>query len=81
MTSKRQLLRRQRAWAQAHDLRVDARGYLERVDANLRWPLSVAAFAAFEAGGGSELLTHGSGPAKRRALSAAIRVDQQTGEI
>ncbi len=77
MTSRRQVLRQQRSWAMAHDLTVDERGYLESVEANLRRPLSAAALAAFEEGGGSELTGHGSGPAKMCALhsSAALAVN------
>lgn len=77
MTSRRQLLRRQRAWAKAQGLAVDARGYLESVNANLRVPLSADARAAFESGGGSELLGHGGAPAKMHALhsSAALAVN------
>lgn len=77
MTSKRQLLRQQRAWAETRRLPVDDRGYLETINANLRTPLSHAARAAFEDGGGSELRGRGTGPAKMRALhsSAALVVN------
>jgi hypothetical protein len=49
------LLRQQKVWAtqQAHE--IDARGYVESVNANLWRPLSGTSRAAFEKGSGSEL--------------------------
>lgn len=77
MTSKKHVQRQQRGWAKVQGLPVDAQGYLETVEANLRVPLSTRALAAFEDGGGSELRGHGNGPAKMRALhsSAALAVN------
>jgi hypothetical protein len=76
-TSKRALLRTQRRWATAHGLYPDARGYLDKVDDNLRQALSARALAAFEAGGGAELNDRPGLPAKMKALhsSAALVVN------
>lgn len=77
MTSRRQLLRQQRSWARARNVAVNDDGYLDGIEANLRQPLSAAALAAFNEGGGSELFGRGSAPAKMRALhsSAALAVN------
>ena len=77
MTSKRELLRQQRKWAESVGLTVDSRGYLKSVEANLREPLSATTRAAFEKGSGAELLPRGSSPAKMQALhsSAVLAVN------
>ncbi len=61
----------------AHGLDPDARGYLDKVDDNLRQTLSARALAAFEAGGGAELHDRPGLPAKMKALhsSAALVVN------
>jgi hypothetical protein len=77
MPSKRQLLRKQRRWAESVGIHVDNRGYLDSVEVNLYAPLSAPARAAFEHGSGSELRSRGTAPPKLRALhsSAALCVN------
>ena len=77
MTSKRSVLRQQRAWAKSAGIHVDARGFIEAYESNLLRPLSPSTLAAFESGGGSELRERGKRPAKMRALhsSAALAVN------
>ena len=77
MTSKRQLLRMQRSWALSQGLKPDTRGYLAGVADNLFRPLSAAALAAFEEGGGAELKDRPRAPAKMKALhsSAVLAVN------
>lgn len=77
MTSKRELLRMQRSWAHSQGLEPDTRGYLAEVADNLFQPLSAAALAAFEEGGGAELKDKPHAPAKMKALhsSAVLAVN------
>jgi hypothetical protein len=77
MTSKREVRRQQRRWAEAGGLTADYRGYLDNVELNLRAPLSRRAHAAFTRGSGAELLAHGARPSKMCALhsSAALAVN------
>jgi len=77
MTSKRQLLRTQRSWAHSQGLKPDTRGYLADVADNLFRPLSAAALADFEEGGGAELKDRPHAPAKMKALhsSAVLAVN------
>ena len=77
MRSKQQLLNHQRSWAESAGLSVDARGYLDSVEANLFQPLSVRTKKSFEDGSGSELQDTPSRPAKMKALhsSSALAVN------
>ena len=77
MRSKQQLLNQQRTWAESVGLEVDARGYLDTVDANLLQPLSMRSKQSFENGSGSELQDTPSRPAKMKALhsSSALGVN------
>ena len=77
MTSKRELLRTQRSWALSQGLKPDTRGNLADVADNLFRPLSAAALAAFEEGGGAELKDRPRAPAKMKALhsSAVLAVN------
>ena len=77
MSSRTDLLKQQRAWALAHGLEPDARGYLADVFSNLLQPMSDQAKAAFERGSGAELLDTPSRPAKMKALhsSSALAVN------
>lgn len=75
VTAKRERLRQQRRWAEAHGLGADARGYLPTVQANLFAPLAPSTRAAFERGDASELAETATRPAKMRALrSSAVLV-------
>jgi len=69
--------RDQERWAASQAYPVDARGYLEAVELNLREPLSAKARAAFLSGDGGELADTRSRPAKMRALhsSSALAVN------
>lgn len=77
MRSKQQLLNRQRSWAVSTGLSVDAKGYLDNVDANLFQPLSGKTKQAFDDGSGSELRDTPLRPAKMKALhsSSALAVN------
>jgi hypothetical protein len=77
MTSKRVILRRQRAWAKSAGLAPDSRGHLATVESNLFRPFAASTLAAFQAGNGSELKQTPSRPAKMRALhsSAVLAVN------
>lgn len=77
MTSKRELLRQQRRWAESVGLQPDSRGYLETYEQNLRCTLSARTLAAFQRGSGSELEDTPHRPAKMRALhsSSALAVN------
>ena len=84
MTSKRQLMRAQRAWAKSRNLEPDTHGYLADVAENLYRPLSAAALAAFEESGSAEFHDRPRAPAKMKALhsSAVLAVnvfDEWTG--
>lgn len=77
MRSRNAILNRQVAWARSRGLLPDSRGYLATIDDNLRKPLSTAAKAGFERGGGSELSERNGDRAKMCALhsSAALAVN------
>ena len=77
MSSKTDLLNQQLAWALAHGLEPDDRGYLSDVASNLLQPMSDQAKADFEQGSGSELQDTPSRPAKMKALhsSSALAVN------
>jgi len=77
MTSKREVIRRQRRWATSAGLNPDSRGYLQTIEQNLYRPLSPGTLAAFSRGNGSELEETPRRPAKMRALhsSAALVVN------
>lgn len=72
--SKRAILEHQRKWAVTEGLRVDAAGYVESIEANLRAPLSNEARIAFSRGSGGELKASRRRPPKMCALhsSAAL---------
>lgn len=53
--SRSQILQQQQAWASAHGVAVDAKGYTAAVEDNLFQPLSAATRADFVAGSGDEL--------------------------
>jgi hypothetical protein len=77
MSSKTDLQQKQRAWALAHGLEPDDRGYLEEVASNLFQPISARTKVAFERGSGSELQDTPTRPAKMKALhsSSALAVN------
>lgn len=77
MSSRADLLNRQRRWAFSTGLNPDYRGYLSTVEDNLFQPLSESTRRAFEQGSGSELLDTPSRPAKMKALhsSSALAVN------
>ena len=77
MSSKSQLLKQQRLWAESVGLSPDSRGYLNEVEANLFKPLNESTRIAFESGSGSELQDTPSRPAKMKALhsSSALAVN------
>lgn len=77
MSSKTDLLARQRAWATSVGIPIDDRGYLASVAENLRKPMAARSRQAFEKGSGSELLDTHARPAKMRALhsSSALAVN------
>jgi len=77
MFSRSAVLDQQRAWARSQGLKVDARGYVEPVAANLFAPISLMASSAFSRGSGGELRQRERRPAKMRALhsSAALAVN------
>jgi len=77
MNSKNAILKHQLAWARSRGLLPDSRGYVSTIDDNLRKPLSAAARAGFERGGGSELSERNGDRAKMCALhsSAALAVN------
>lgn len=66
------LVARQRRWADAAGLHVDAAGFLRTIDANLRVPLSAAARRGFERG--SELTPRAKAPPRMQSVcsSAAL---------
>ncbi|TFG85789.1 MAG: hypothetical protein E4H19_07785 [Chromatiales bacterium] len=71
MASRRQLLRRQRRWAQRAGLAVDAAGYLPTVSENLRAPLSASALADFNARGAAEFHDGERHVARMRAVHSS----------
>lgn len=77
MSTRHELLARQRRWAEAAGHVVDERGYLPSVEANLFRPLSELAQRDFAHGSGSELVGTPTRPAKMRALhsSSALAVN------
>lgn len=77
MSSKSQLLYRQRQWAESIGLAPDSHGYLETVEANLFEPLNALTKEAFGNGSGLELQDTPSRPAKMKALhsSSALAVN------
>jgi hypothetical protein len=54
-TTMSEIMQQQLAWASAHGVAVDAKGYTAAIDDNLFQPLSAAARADFAAGSGDEL--------------------------
>jgi hypothetical protein len=72
VTSKTDLLRRQRRWADAHGVRYDARGFVGDFSDNLRAPLSRAALA--ELARGSELAAATRSPRINALCSSAALV-------
>jgi hypothetical protein len=77
MSSRSEIIDEQVNWAESRGLLPDQRGYLPRVEGNLLRPLSGSAKAAFDEGGGSELVDTPSRPAKMKALhsSSALAVN------
>ena len=75
MSSKSDLLRRQRRWADAHGVRYDARAFVRGLADNLRAPLTPAVRAELERG--SELAARGAMPPRMHSLasSAALVVN------
>ena len=75
MSSKNDLLRRQRRWADSHGVRYDARAFVRDLADNLSAPLAPAVRAELERG--SELATRGTLPARIKSLtsSAALVVN------
>jgi hypothetical protein len=75
VSSKSDLLRKQRRWADAHGVRYDARFFVRELADNLRVPLAPALRA--ELARGSELAARGAVPARIHSLtsSAAIVVN------
>jgi hypothetical protein len=71
MASRRELLRRQRRWAQRAGFAVDAAGYLPTVGDNLRAPLSAAALADFNARGAAEFHDVERHAARMRAVHSS----------
>jgi hypothetical protein len=77
MSSKSQLIVQQCQWAEARELKPDARGYLATVEGNLFQPMNEFTRKAFDNGSGSELQDTRSRPAKMKALhsSSALAVN------
>ena len=77
MDTAQTIKRQQREWAARVGLTPDAKGYLPTVRDNLLQPMTADTKAAFERGGGQELIDGPRQPAKMRALhsSAALVVN------
>jgi hypothetical protein len=75
LATRKDLLRRQRRWADAAGVAYDDRGFVRDLDANLRTPLDAAARADLERG--SELVPTGTRPGRLWSLtsSAALVVN------
>jgi len=74
MSAATRIKAQQLQWARRAGLKPDAKGYVRRIDDNLRSPLRPETRKDFERGSGDELHDHGKRPAKMRALysSAAL---------
>lgn len=71
MNVRRDIRRRQRAWATARRLPVDRRGFLYAASENLYLPFSPAFSSAMVSAGGGELKEQRDRPAKIRALCSS----------
>lgn len=69
MSSKNDLLRKQRRWADERGVRYDARAFVRELADNLRAPLAPAVRAELERG--SELAARGTMPARIHALTSS----------
>jgi len=69
VSSKADLLGKQRRWADAHGVAHDARGYVDDLAVNLREPLSSGALAEWQRG--SELTRTTSRPPRMQSLSSS----------
>lgn len=69
MSSKNDLVRRQRRWADERGVRYDARAFVRELADNLRAPLAPAVRAELERG--SELAARGTSPGRINALASS----------
>jgi hypothetical protein len=77
ISAKNDVIRQQRRWAHASGRRVDAGGFLARLDDNLRRPAAAGTLAAFDRAGSSEVQPRRLRPPRILALhsSAALVIN------